>query len=201
MCNVLLISTEQWIDLALFNCEDISFTQHLPDYVPEIIEMKFEHRWYIAGYPNVQSCSCQFRIRPLELGFNPPEDWFCEDEQAIKATKIAYEIFKYLMGNQIQFEIIESTPEEIAEANKPKIPIQVKNMKFRLALIKSGIMPSSIDTAINQMPEGTMKENIFTLWNFADYLERNDASLNYMAGQFNITHEQLDNLFILANTL
>ena len=94
-----------------------------------------------------------------------------------------------------------STPEEIAEANKPKVPIQVKNMKFRLALIKSGIMPSSIDSVITQMPEGTMKENIFTLWNFADYLERNDVSLNYMAGQFNITHEQLDNLFILSDTL
>ena len=93
------------------------------------------------------------------------------------------------------------TPEEIAEANKPKVPIQVKNMKFRLALIKSGIMPSSIDSVITQMPEGAMKENIFTLWNFADYLERNDASLNYMAGQFNITHEQLDNLFILSDTL
>ena len=99
-------------------------------------------------------------------------------------------------------EWIESaTPEEIAEANKPKVPIQVKNMKFRLALIKSGIMPSSIDTSITQMPEGAMKENIFTLWNFADYLERNDVSLNYMAGQFNITHEQLDNLFILSDTL
>lgn len=94
-----------------------------------------------------------------------------------------------------------ATPEEIAEANKPKVPIQVKNMKFRLALIKSGIMPSSIDSAITQMPEGAMKENIFTLWNFADYLERNDASLNYMAGQFNITHEQLDNLFILSDTI
>ena len=94
-----------------------------------------------------------------------------------------------------------ATPEEIAEANKPIVPIQVKNMKFRLALIKSGIMPSSIDTAITQMPEGAMKENIFTLWNFADYLERNDVSLNYMAGQFNITHEQLDNLFILSDTL
>ena len=93
------------------------------------------------------------------------------------------------------------TPEEIAELNKPIVPIQIKNMKFRLALIKSGIMPSSIDTAITQMPEGAMKENIFTLWNFADYLERNDASLNYMAGQFNITHEQLDNLFILSDTL
>ena len=96
--------------------------------------------------------------------------------------------------NEIVF--VEMFSEEIAEANKPKVPIQVKNMKFRLALIKSGIMPSSIDTAITQMPEGAMKENIFTLWNFADYLERNDASLNYMAGQFNITHEQLDNLFI-----
>ena len=112
------------------------------------------------------------------------------------------EFQQYLIDKDIVgFELIEATPEEIAEANKPKVPIQVKNMKFRLALIKSGIMPSSIDTAINQMPEGAMKENIFTLWNFADYLERNDASLNYTAGQFNITHEQLDNLFILANTL
>ena len=113
----------------------------------------------------------------------------------------------YVQGNFIDpvwngSEFIEgATPEEIAEANKPIIPIQVKNMKFRLALIKSGIMPSSIDTAINQMPEGAMKENVFTLWNFADYLERNDVSLNYMAGQFNITHEQLDEIFINGNLL
>ena len=113
----------------------------------------------------------------------------------------------YVQGNFIDAvwngsEFIEgATPEEIAEANKPKVPIQVKNMKFRLALIKSGIMPSSIDSVITQMPESAMKENIFTLWNFADYLERNDAILNYMAGQFNISQEQLDNLFILSDTL
>ena len=112
------------------------------------------------------------------------------------------EFQQYLIDKDIVgYELIEATPEEIAEANKPKVPIQVKNMKFRLALIKSGIMPSSIDTAINQMPEGAMKENVFTLWNFADYLERNDASLNYMAGQFNITHEQLDEIFINGNLL
>ena len=112
------------------------------------------------------------------------------------------EFQQYLIDKDIVgFELIEATPEEIAEANKSKVPIQVKNMKFRLALIKSGIMPSSIDTAINQMPEGAMKENTFTLWNFADYLERNDASLNYMAGQFNVSQEQLDNLFILSDTL
>ena len=125
--------------------------------------------------------------------------------EAVPANKTVCEVF-YDGNFHVAFyngtEWIEkATEQEIAEANKPKVPIQVKNMKFRLALIKSGIMPSSIDTAINQMPEGAMKENIFTLWNFADYLERNDASLNYMAGQFNITHEQLDNLFILSNTL
>ena len=118
----------------------------------------------------------------------------------------SYTTILYLGGMIVPFfngtEWIEgATPEEIAEANKPIVPIQVKNMKFRLALIKSGIMPSSIDTVITQMPEGAMKENIFTLWNFADYLERNDEGLNYMAGQFNITHEQLDNLFILSDTL
>ena len=112
------------------------------------------------------------------------------------------EFQQYLIDKDIVgVDYVEATPEEIAEANKSIVPIQIKNMKFRLALIKSGIMPSSIDSVITQMPEGAMKENIFTLWNFADYLERNDAGLNYMAGQFNITHEQLDNLFILANTL
>ncbi|WP_173910984.1 hypothetical protein [Acinetobacter sp. Marseille-Q1618] len=108
MCNVILISTKQWIDLSEFNCEDISFTQCLPDYVPEIHEMKFENRWYIAGYPNEQSCSCHFRIRPLELGFNLPEEWFNEDEQSIKATLKAYEIFTQLMKLSINFEIIVS---------------------------------------------------------------------------------------------
>ena len=112
------------------------------------------------------------------------------------------EFQQYLADKDIVgVEYVESTEQEIAEANNPIVPIQVKNMKFRLALIKSGIMPSSIDSLIAKMPEGAMKENIFTLWNFADYLERNDVSLNYMARQFNITHEQLDNLFILANTL
>ena len=111
--------------------------------------------------------------------------------------------FKQYLNDKdiVGVQYVESTEQEIAELNKPIVPIQIKNMKFRLALIKSGIMPSSIDTAITQMPEGAMKENVFTLWNFADYLERNDVSLNYMAGQFNITHEQLDEIFINGNLL
>ncbi|MDM1021252.1 hypothetical protein QSV37_13205 [Acinetobacter sp. VNK23] len=108
MCQVLLISTDKWINLGRFNCEDISFTQQLPDYVPEINEMKFNNRWYIAGFPNENSCSCYFRIRPFAMGFTPPQLWFYEDEQSIKATHIAYDIFNQLVKLQISFEIIVS---------------------------------------------------------------------------------------------
>ncbi|MEG0482997.1 MAG: hypothetical protein RR569_07790 [Acinetobacter sp.] len=108
MCQVLLISTDKWIDLRIYNCENISFTQTLPDYVPEIHEMKFKYRWYIAGYPNEKACSCHFRIRPLALGFNNPESWYEEDEQSIKATLIAYDIFSELIAQNINFEIIVS---------------------------------------------------------------------------------------------
>ncbi len=108
MCHVLLISTNKCIDLDYFNCEDISFTRQLPDYVPEINEMKFNNRWYIAGFPNEESCSCHFRILPLALGFNSPIAWLHESEQAIKATHIAYDIFNRLVTLKISFEIIVS---------------------------------------------------------------------------------------------
>ena len=75
-----------------------------------------------------------------------------------------------LVDDIVTKEVVELSEEELQAIEDAKIPIQVKNMKFRLALIKSGIMPSSIDSLITQMPEGAMKENIFTLWNFADYL-------------------------------
>ncbi len=108
MCHVLLISTNRWIDLGYFNCENISFTQQLPDYVPEINEMKFNNRWYISGFPNEKSCSCHFRILPLALGFISSTTWLDENKQAIKATHIAYEIFNQLVKQKISFEIIVS---------------------------------------------------------------------------------------------
>ena len=81
------------------------------------------------------------------------------------------------------------------------VPYQVNNMKFRLALIQSGIMPSQIDYYIDQIPSAQAKERIYTLWNFALQLERADENLNAMASEFNITQQQLDELFISANNL
>jgi len=96
---------------------------------------------------------------------------------------------------------VESLPFEIEEMNKPKVPVQVHNHKLRLALIHFETMPSSIDLAIDSMTDGMAKEQLFTLWNYAPMLERSDSNLIYMATQFGITSEQLDQIFIYANSL
>ena len=94
-----------------------------------------------------------------------------------------------------------ATQEEIAEIEKAKVPKEVKNMKFRLAMIKSGISINVISQAIEQMEQSLQKEQIQTLWDFVDYFERDDKTLVAMAVKFGITTEQLDNLFILSDTL
>ena len=81
------------------------------------------------------------------------------------------------------------------------VPQQVHNHKLRLAMIHFGILPSSIDTAIDAIPDLTMREKIYTLWNFAPMLERANTSLNYMATQFEISPSVLNEIFIYANSL
>ena len=106
-----------------------------------------------------------------------------------------------LVGDIITKEVIDFTAEEIEAYNKSLIPIDVHNHKLRLSLIHFGIMPSSIDIAIEAMTDLTMREKTYTLWNYAPMLERADTSLNYMANQFEISQEQLDSIFIYANSL
>ena len=82
-----------------------------------------------------------------------------------------------------------------------EVPQEVHNHKLRLAMIHFGIMPSEIDMAIEAMTDLTMREKIYTLWNFAPMLKRADSSLNYMATQFEISQNFLDQMYIYANTL
>jgi hypothetical protein len=97
-------------------------------------------------------------------------------------------------------EWVESaTSEEIEAHQRSLIPQTAKNMKFRLALIKVGISINAINQAINAMPESPQKEQIQTLWDFADFFERTDATLISMAQILGITNEQLDNFFIISN--
>lgn len=91
----------------------------------------------------------------------------------------------------------QATPEEM----KARVPEAVKNVQLRLALIKSGKSVIEITQAIYALPQSQRKEELLTLWEYRETMHRNDESLNQMAEHLGFTQADLDNLFILADTL
>ena len=126
--------------------------------------------------------------------------YFSQENKPMNSQKIIGENFlKPILLNGVVIEGI--TPEEIAESEKEIVPEKVKKSNFKLALIKVGISTSVITEAIYAMPASLQKDKIIILWEDTDVFYRKDESLNEMAPSFNITQEQLDQLFILADTL
>jgi hypothetical protein len=99
------------------------------------------------------------------------------------------------------FEVSESDLPEFYQLVKPSFEVQsVKNMQLRLALIDFGIMPSAVDSAIDSMENGVIKETFHTLWNYAVLFEINDPKLIQMATALGLKTEQTNALFQLAST-
>lgn len=93
-----------------------------------------------------------------------------------------------------------TTPEEIAEANRAKVPESISQMKLRKQLILSGISIASIDALIQQLPQPN-RDLIYTMWEYAVVFDRSNPELNAMAEMLGITQEQLDEIFINGNKL
>lgn len=96
--------------------------------------------------------------------------------------------------------IIESAAEqEIADFNKSQVPQTASKMRFFLALLDMNITRSMVYDVINQIPDATLKEIVLIKFDLSQEFDRNDGHLIMLANQFNITEDQLDNLFIQAN--
>ena len=98
------------------------------------------------------------------------------------------------------FEYFEGTPEEIAEANKPKVPESISQMKLRKQLILSGISIASIDALIQSLPQPN-RDLIYTMWEYAVVFDRSNPELIGLAQMLGLTSEQLDEIFINGNLL
>lgn len=96
-------------------------------------------------------------------------------------------------------EEILSTDYVLDFENKPEVPQIVTNAQFRLALIESGQSISNINAFINSQDE-PLKDVLNSLWEYANHFERQNPQLIGMAQLLGLTSEQLDDLFILANT-
>lgn len=126
----------------------------------------------------------------LAVGVNPALFPNCVEVEISEQDKILIESLK--LPKYVNEAFIEGYAEVL------EVPAEVHNYKLRLALIHFGILPSSIDAAIESIVDPAAKERLYSLWNFAPMLERTNQDLINMAADFNISPEMLDQLFIYA---
>ncbi len=101
-------------------------------------------------------------------------------------------------------EWIESaTPEEIAEANKPKVPEEISAMRLKLQLFDMGITDEDIFEDIDSIPDTMFstadKEKAKIMYKTATSFERTNGELNFIATMEGLTQEQVDEIFINGN--
>lgn len=92
---------------------------------------------------------------------------------------------------------------DINEVVKPKkVPKEVSRFRLRSALIASNLLPSLVDDFIESITDLNEKARVYNLWNHATVYERNDIDLiNISTFIFSLTSTQIDDIFILADSL
>jgi len=90
--------------------------------------------------------------------------------------------------------------EELQQIYQESIPRTASKMRFFLALYNVGITRTMVYEVINQIQDADLKEIILIKFDLSQEFDRNDEHLNLLAGQFNISQQQLDDLFIESNT-
>lgn len=90
--------------------------------------------------------------------------------------------------------------EEIAEANKPKVPQTARSMNFRLVLIQNGISMQSVYDLIDSLPT-PQNQLAYQMFEYATHYDRNNTMINTLAQMMSISQEQLDDFFIQSEKL
>jgi len=116
------------------------------------------------------------------------------------------EFQQYLIDKDIVgVEYVEATPEEIAQANKPKVPEEIVAMRLKLQLFDMGITDQDIFDDIDSIPDFMFsfaeKEKAKIKYKTAVTFQRTNAELNFVATMEGLSQEQVDEIFINGNLL
>lgn len=112
-----------------------------------------------------------------------------------------FETFLKPSLNEDFTDIIETaTPEEIADANKEKVPETISRMGLKLQLLEFGIEIEEIIETINSIPDymfpAIEKKKAIIKFNEAAYFDRYNADLNLVATLLGLSQQDLDTMFI-----
>lgn len=150
-----------------------------------------EGRYLVDGQPGILP---DFLVElVIEKHPDPPYDY--------TSQTIEYRSFADLENLKwIEESYVRDLSQEEINQRKP-VPLDCCDPKqFRFALIKTGISISSIDQIIDSIEDPIEKELIKTEWEYTFNIEKNDVLIKLIADKLNLTHQQIDNLFSLANS-
>lgn len=92
------------------------------------------------------------------------------------------------------------TQQEI-DARLPQPPDTCTPRQLRIALIQTGISPSTIDTQIDAIADPVQKEIARAEWEYALEIKKEHPLVGMMAATLNLTQQQVNDIFTLAVTL
>lgn len=125
MCYELYLSTGSSEDLDKYNSEFVRFErpEHWDDKIAKVLQ--YPQKWFVGSK---SGCSCTFRhLLEGDLGFDEPQDWMPEEQDAVKATAQLYRVIASVVqgGDKVDCLDVWSGIE----------PTQIKTISVRLSLV------------------------------------------------------------------
>lgn len=122
---------------------------------------------------------------------------YITDSTGIIVEPQEYYIVESPTLNPPSWYVVEEPPPEPV-ISLQYVPQQVTMRQARLALLDAGLL-DTITTAINALEE-PQKSKVQIEWEYSAVVERHSPLVQQMGLSLGLTDQQLDNLFIQANT-
>jgi hypothetical protein len=78
------------------------------------------------------------------------------------------------------------------------VPESVSARQIRLWLVRNGVPLTSVDAAIDSIPDQLQRDSVRVEWDYAPYVERSHPMLVPLAAALGLTEQQVDQAFTEA---
>jgi hypothetical protein len=81
------------------------------------------------------------------------------------------------------------------------VPESISPRQIRLWFINNNISLSSVESAINSIPDSILREKTMVEWEYSPYVERNHPMIESLGSVLGLSPQQIDTAFIEASVL
>ncbi len=145
----------------------------------------------MKAFKTFNDCPIELRNSQVDLDY-PWQVQECTADKAVELQNLGYTVLSdedyTLYLSQTKFNSIDTLK---------RVPKVVTPRQIRTALVLSGFLISSIESAINSLPE-PQKSITFIAWDYSTEFQRDNPLIMSMAPMLGLNESQIDDLFIYA---